>query len=258
MPKVLVVEDSNVFSSIIKKKIEAELNFEVICYSTFFEAERHLSKKDTDFVAALLDLKLPDALDGQIVDLVVSKNIPAIVFTSNYSEELRNTIWDKGVADYILKEGKHNLDYLANIIDRIHKNKSIKTLVVEDSKGYRNYLLKLLEIHRYHTFSATNGEEALKIIEQNPDIKMVITDYSMPEMDGFELTKKIREKFFKDQMIIIGISTNENNSLSARFIKNGANDFIYKKFTSEEFYCRITQNITILEYFNRLKNSEQT
>jgi hypothetical protein len=45
-------------------------------------------------------------------------------------------------------------------------------------------------------------------------------------------------------MIVIGISTNKNNCLSACFIKNRANDFIYKKFTSEEFYCRSTQNIT--------------
>ena len=45
-------------------------------------------------------------------------------------------------------------------------------------------------------------------------------------------------------MIVIGSSINENTYLSARFIKNGADYFIYKKFTSEEFYCKITQNIT--------------
>jgi diguanylate cyclase (GGDEF)-like protein len=72
-------------------------------------------------------------------------------------------------------------------------------------------------------------------------------------MDGIQLTKKIRRRYNKDQVAIIGISAQEKKILSAHFIKNGANDFIHKPFLSEEFYCRVTQNIELLERIEKIK-----
>ena len=72
---------------------------------------------------------------------------------------------------------------------------------------------------------------------------MVITDMEMPNMDGIALTNEIRKNYSRDQLAVIGISGAANGIHSARFIKNGADDFLRKPFCPEEFYCRITQNI---------------
>jgi len=91
-------------------------------------------------------------------------------------------------------------------------------------------------------------------LEQHPDITMVITDYNMPEMDGFELVQAIRRHNEKNNMIIIGLSGEEGSQLSIKFIKNGANDFLNKPFQQEEFYCRITNNIESLEQLQKIQD----
>ena len=74
-------------------------------------------------------------------------------------------------------------------------------------------------------------------------------------MDGVELTRKIRRQHRKDTLAVIGISAYGNSILSARFIKNGANDYLNKPFSSEEFYCRVTQNLEMLEYIQKLRET---
>jgi PleD family two-component response regulator len=83
--------------------------------------------------------------------------------------------------------------------------------------------------------------EALALLEEHPDIKIVITDYNMPEMDGFELTSQIRKTHSVGQLSIIGISAHGGSVLSAKFLKKGANDFLIKPFSNEEFFWRANQ-----------------
>ena len=78
----------------------------------------------------------------------------------------------------------------------------------------------------------------------------------MPKMDGYALTQKIREKHEKNEIAIIGVSSRSDQGVSARFLKNGANDFIIKPFIAEEFYCRVTQNVENIENYRRLKQVE--
>jgi diguanylate cyclase (GGDEF)-like protein len=85
------------------------------------------------------------------------------------------------------------------------------------------------------------------------DIRLVITDFNMPIMDGFELTKKIRNLYNKQEIAIIGMSAYGNNLLSARFLKIGGSDFINKPFLEEEFFCRVNQNMELLEYIRDLR-----
>jgi diguanylate cyclase (GGDEF)-like protein len=152
-----------------------------------------------------------------------------------------------GVVDYVLKESHATLRYLGNMVNRLHANKDIKTLVVDDSKAIRMHVCELLRQYQFKVLEAGDGEQALDILSRNRDIKLVVTDYNMPKMDGFELTKKIRETYEKEELAIIGLSGVETETLSARFIKMGANDFVAKPFQPEEFFCRVTQNVDLIE-----------
>ncbi len=256
MPYVLLVEDSTLIAPLVKSRIEKTLSFKVLWATSFAEAKTHLDQYHVNIPVALVDLYLPDAPSGEIVDFINEYNIPSIVFTGEFNEETREKIWKKGIVDYVIKRGTHNLDYIVTLIKRILANRHIKSLVVDDSDANRESIAKLLKVHRYNVFEAKDGLEALKILQTHPDIKLLITDYHMPNVNGFELTQRIRQTHSKDQLAIIGLSgTTGSHTLSARFIKYGANDFINRPFIIEEFYCRITQNIEIVEQIQTIKES---
>ena len=207
-----------------------------------------------DFFVALLELNLPDAPDGEIVDYVQSKGIPSIVVTAEYDDTIRERILSKDIVDYVTKESTQDLDFLTDIVRRIFSNQFITAMVVDDSAPSRKTIRHFLERHKFEVIEAVDGEDALHQLERNPETKMVITDYEMPKMDGFELVTRIRKQHKKDKLAIIGMSSHGSGNLSAKFIKKGANDFIAKPFVSEEFYCRINQNIEMIEYIEAIKD----
>lgn len=256
MQSILIVEDSAFFGVLLKNTLEKETDFDVTWCRTLREAVNILEKKEDQFFAAILDFNLPDAPDGEIIDAVIGRGVPSIVFTGILSEKVRNLVWSKKVVDYALKDDSQSINYIITMLKRLKKNVNIKIMVVEDSLFFMKILKELLEIHNYCVLSALNGKQALEVLEKNPDIKMVITDFHMPVMDGFELTQKIREKYPKNKLSVIGISSEGDNVMSARFIKCGANDFLIKQtFLTEEFYCRVTQNIETLEHIHMVKQA---
>ncbi|MFC1886896.1 response regulator [Thermodesulfobacteriota bacterium] len=257
MPRILLVEDSIFFGKLVKKRIEAQLGFKVSWYKTYSEVKKSLTSGKTPFFIGLLDLNLPDASDGEIVDLVLSRKIPSIVFTGEVSNKIRERVWSKNIIDYVLKRDEEDIKYIVYLINRIYLNRTIKVLVVDDSKTIRTHICGLLKVHQYNLLEAHDGLDALNQLARHPDIKLVITDYHMPNLDGFELTKKIRTSFDKDDLAIIGVSARDDNILAAQFIKNGANDFIGKPFAVEEFYCRVTQNIEKIENIDQRKQAEK-
>jgi diguanylate cyclase (GGDEF)-like protein len=102
---------------------------------------------------------------------------------------------------------------------------------------------------------ASNGREALKQLANNPAIKLILTDHNMPVMDGFELVQTLRHKLNNIDLDIIGLSSDKEKRLSARFIKNGANDFLVKPFSHEEFYCRVMQVVNAREQYEDMKRA---
>jgi len=251
---VLLVEDSKSLASVVQRRLETDLALKVVWAQTYAEAEYCLRCGGHDFTLSILDLNLPDAPRGEILDFVLEKSVPAIVFAGSFDPQLRDQLWTKTIIDYILKKSPSNIDYLVSLVGRIIRNRSIKVLVVDDSDSARLHTSNLLTIHQYQVFYAASGKEAIEILSQHPDIKLVIADFSMPDMDGLELTERIRLSHGKNELAVIGMSTWGNPALSAQFIKTGANDFLTKPFSSEEFYCRVSQNIEILEHIETIRN----
>ena len=255
MKKILIVEDSRAFARAVKLHIEQSGDYDCVVTHTFAEATSVLAGDSGNFLIAVLDLVLPDAPHGEIVDYVTSLNIPVVVLTGGLNDDIRDKILSKNVVDYILKEGRHSLEYLISVIQRIDKNQSTKVLVVDDSGVSRKMICQLMGIQHFKTLEAHDGKHALGILAQHPDIKMVITDYNMPLMDGFELTAEIRKKYPSDTLAVIGISAHGNSLLSAKFLKKGATDFVIKPFGNEEFFWRIHQAIETLDHIASLKEA---
>lgn len=254
MKKYLLVEDSPIVIKIIHHISKPITGFDYDVASTFDEAKALIAENGADYYfVAVVDLNIPDAPDGEVVDFTIKQKIPTIVLTGTYDDEKREKMLSKKIVDYVVKESRFSYEYVMKLILRLSKNQEIKILVVDDSKMSRNYIQGLLKTHRYEVITADDGDTALELLEQNPDVKLLITDYNMPRMNGFELVKSIRREISKNDLVIIGLSGEGNGKLTAKFIKNGANDFLNKPFSHEEFHCRIMHNIESLEYALKLK-----
>lgn len=255
LKNILVVEDSKMFGHAVSNKIEADLGYKPHLVTSFKEARDFFDRQGDGLFAAVLDLVLPDAPQGEVVDAALEKNIPVIVLTGEFSESVREDFTARDIVDYIVKEGPQSLDQLVHALRRLDANCSVKVLIVDDARHARHALRKLLHRHRFTVIEAQNGREALETLACHPDTRVVITDYNMPEMDGFELISQIRRTHAMDQLAIIGLSGSGGSVMSARFLKKGANDFIVKPFCNEEFYLRINQNVEMLEHIESIRNA---
>lgn len=255
MVKILLVEDSKMFSKVISDKITNSLGFTCLSATSLYEAKELVENDEHTFVGAILDLNLPDAPNGEIVDYIAKEDIPIIVLTGTLNKITREKILAQNVMDYVLKEGVQSIDQVIQGVERIHRNSNTTVLVVDDSKISRKITASYLQIQRFNVLEATNGQEALDILRAHPYTKLVVTDYNMPVMDGFELVSAIRKNNSLDKIGIIGISAQGNPMLSARFLKLGANDFISKPFAQEEFSWRVNQSVELLDYISKVRDA---
>lgn len=124
-----------------------------------------------------------------------------------------------------------------------------KVLVIDDEEIIRERLRKLLELDDYETFTAGDGEEGLKIVnEEKPEIALV--DIKMPGMDGIEVLKKIREDAEETQVIIITGHGGVETSIQA--LKEGAFGYILKPIEYDELEIEIKRALEKQEIQERL------
>lgn len=249
---VLIVEDSGVQAKIIRNHIETLTLFATETAASLQEAEEKLADISDRIFIAIADLNLPDAPEGEVVDLLLSKKIPSMVLTATYDEKVRARILGQNVVDFFIKGSVADMDPMVSAIERVHKNLSVTVLLVDDSKSHRNMISRMLETQCFSVVTATDGVEALEILAANPDIRLVITDNEMPRMGGIALTKEIRAKFLPKEVAIIGVSGIGTGMVTAQFLKNGANDFLKKPFEAEEFYWRVNQTMENQDMLIRL------
>jgi diguanylate cyclase (GGDEF)-like protein len=254
---ILVVEDSPMVLKILEQMFRQQADLQPLFCATLNEAQVLLEASAELFFAAIIDLNLPDAPNGEIVDLVLHYQLPCIVLTGSYDEQRREEMLLKGVVDYVLKESQYSYDYAFRLLHRLERNRSVKILVADDSNATRHFIRNVLRSHLYQIHEAADGEEALRILQEQPDFDLLITDHSMPGISGFELTKLLRQKLKRDDLCILGLSADSKGSLSAQFIKQGADDFLRKPFCPEELTCRVMSTLERRELLNALQRAAQ-
>ena len=251
---VLIVEDSRTYAELLRRRIGRHLAFDVLVAPSLAATRTLLDRHGDAIFAAVLDLNLPDAPNGEVIDLVLERGISAVVLTSNRDEKTRKATLERNVLDYVVKESLNDLDYIVQLLRRVELNQRTEILLVDDSPTARYQLRQHLEPYKYRVHEAGSGEEALACIEAHPDIRLVITDNQMPGMDGFELVTELRRHISKERLAIIGISAESGGALSARFLKRGANDFLVKPFSQEEFTCRVGQNVELVDLVREISS----
>lgn len=250
---LLIVEDSPIQAKIIHQRFEAMTRLTLVVAHSLAEASAVIAERRDELFAAVVDLNLPDAPNGETVDVCLGAHLPCIVLAATFDEDLRHRLLEKRVVDYFLKGTVDDLEPLIAAVQRLRANCSVTALVVDDSTTQRGVIKRMLAVQCIKTLEAADGVAALEVLAQNPEIRLVITDFNMPRMDGIQLVQEIRAKHRISELAVVGISSVGSGPLTARFLKYGANDFLTKPFEAEEFYWRINQTLNILDVMAELK-----
>ncbi len=253
--KVLIVEDSKTINNLLISSLSEKLHIDVKSATSIKEAKNILKNHKDEFFVAILDLNLPDGNEGEIVDLVLDYGISPIILTASSSDNLHDEMMDKPIIDYVVKNSLNELEYVVDSVRRLRENMGKKVLVVDDSKSSRHLQSSLLQRLHLEVLEASNGKDALIILENQSDIVLMTVDYNMPEMNGLELCAEVRKQHPWHELAILGISTVGSGSTSIKLLKSGANDFMVRPFMHEEYFYRINQNINYVVSYNKLKEA---
>ncbi len=112
----------------------------------------------------------------------------------------------------------------------------MKVLIAEDSQIMRKIVkTNLLKLSVNKVYEAFDGESALAIVGANPDLDIILTDLNMPNMNGLELCKRIKQqpKFSKIKIIVISEYLSE--SIKEAFLDLGISSFVPKPFDLQNF-----------------------
>jgi two-component system chemotaxis response regulator CheY len=109
-----------------------------------------------------------------------------------------------------------------------------KALIVDDSKTIRMILGKILRELGYEVCEAGNGKDALKALEaEKTGVDLVLADWNMPEMNGLELVKHLRQDPKRSSLKVIMVTTETELDHMVSALEAGANEYVMKPFTKE-------------------------
>jgi DNA-binding response OmpR family regulator len=116
--------------------------------------------------------------------------------------------------------------------------KNHKILIIDDDTSIR-YLLNHLLADEYETEIVENGFDALAMMQNGNIPDLIISDLSMPKMDGNDFISNIKTSSFFNQIPVIVLSANDSSSERINCLKKGAHDFLVKPFNPEELLIRV-------------------
>ena len=112
-----------------------------------------------------------------------------------------------------------------------------KVLVLEDEENIRSFVVINLKRAGYDTIEAATGEEALQRLKENPGVKVALLDVMLPDIDGFEVCRRIRVNDDKIGIIMLTARTQEMDKVTG--LMTGADDYVTKPFSPAELTARV-------------------
>ena len=112
-----------------------------------------------------------------------------------------------------------------------------KILVLEDEASIRGFVVINLKRAGYEVLEAETGKQALELLLENPDISVALLDIMLPDMDGFEVCRRIRSNNSTIGIIMLTAKTQEVDKVTG--LMTGADDYMTKPFSPTELIARI-------------------
>jgi CheY-like chemotaxis protein len=119
--------------------------------------------------------------------------------------------------------------------------KGRKILIVEDDMSSRLYLNKILEKAGVDILNAGDGQEAVDVVLNNPDIEIILMDIQLPVMDGYSALAKIRE--VRKDIVVVAQTAYGLLGDKEKILNSGFNDYIIKPILSQNLIEKLTINL---------------
>lgn len=251
--KILIIEDDKFYAKNLKKTIEYSFEFEVDVVNSKNELE---TKNLKNYDLVISDIFMEEYDEKYIEQILIKKHIPTILITALPDKDLKEKLSKLNIVDFIIKTDSHHFTSIIDKLKILHYLKKHSILIVDDSKTATLINLKLIKKCYPFTqvLTAKDGLQGLEKIKENKNIKLILTDYEMPKMNGMEFIKSIRKTYDIDEKIIIALSSVNEKFISSTLLKVGANDFLHKPFVEEELMCRIDNNIKNAMLIDEIKD----
>jgi class 3 adenylate cyclase len=120
-----------------------------------------------------------------------------------------------------------------------------RILIVDDEPVNQQVLKNYLSKQQYEIVQVLNGEDALRALDQPGTFDLVLLDVMMPRMSGYELCQKIRERFLPSELPVIMITAKNQVSDLVEGLNTGANDYLTKPFSKDEFLARLKTHLNL-------------
>ncbi|MEW6435586.1 MAG: HAMP domain-containing protein [Pseudomonadota bacterium] len=255
--RLLVVED-NPAERMSLSELLGHDDIEIVTADTGSEALKILQEDPPDCI--VLDLSLPDISGFEVLEKIRDDaslaDIPVVVFTGRElsSEEdtflhtLARSVVVKGVEspERLLDETALFLHRVVSelpaakqeMLERLHNSDEDlvdrTVLLVDDDPRNIFALSSVLERRGMRVVTASTGSEAIDVITRTPDLKIVLMDIMMPEMDGYETMQVIRAKPSYRRLPIIALTAKAMKGDREKCLEAGASDYLAKPVNTEQ------------------------
>jgi CheY-like chemotaxis protein/signal transduction histidine kinase len=254
---LLIVEDDRVQAQSI---IELIGNGDVYSTAVGTGAEALNILRSHHFDCMVLDLGLPDMSGFELIEQIKQEpkllKLPIIVYTGKELSRQEETQL-RGLAETIIIKNVRSPERLldetalflhrvqANLpppkrqmLEQLHQNDPVlanrKILIVDDDLRNIFALTSFLESYQMQVLFAENGRDGIERLQTNPEINLVLMDIMMPEMDGYETTRAIRQQQQFRSLPIIALTAKAMPGDREKCIAAGASDYITKPVDTEQ------------------------
>jgi CheY-like chemotaxis protein/HAMP domain-containing protein/putative methionine-R-sulfoxide reductase with GAF domain len=254
---LLIVEDDDVQRGTLVELI-GDRDVQITAVGTGQEALDQMDRRQFDCI--VLDLGLNDMSGLQLLEKMRAdkalSQVPVIIYTGKELSKAEESELRQLAQTIIIKDVKsperlldettlflHRVESALppekqRLLDQLHRSDPTltgkKALVVDDDIRNIFALTSILERYEMDVQYAENGHDALRMLNENPDIDVVLMDVMMPEMDGYEATRRIRDNASFEDLPIIAITAKAMKGDREKCINAGASDYVTKPVDSDQ------------------------
>jgi CheY-like chemotaxis protein len=255
---LLIVEDNEVQRKAIAELIGGESDVEITTASSGEEALAML--RDRHFDCMVLDLGLPDMNGIDFLNRMKNElnieDVPVVVYTGRELTKREETELKRMAEAIIIKDVRSPdrlLDETAlflhrveanlpenkrQILEQLHESDPVlagkKALIVDDDMRNIYALTSLLERHKMNILYAESGGEGIEVLKKARDVDVVLMDIMMPEMDGYEAMRRVREMPQFKNLPIIALTAKAMKGDREKCMEAGASDYITKPIDAQQ------------------------
>jgi HAMP domain-containing protein/CheY-like chemotaxis protein/signal transduction histidine kinase len=255
---LLVVEDDETERAAIVDLVGSGDDVEVTAVGSSEEALEQLEQNQYDCM--VLDLKLPDMTGFALLERMKEderfETLPVIVYTGKDLTRREETQLKRYAEAIVVKDARsperlldetslflHRVEARLpqakrRMLEQLHSAEEVfkgkKVMIVDDDVRNVFALTSVLEANGMEVVFAENGREGIETLRANPDVDLVLMDIMMPEMDGYEAMRAVREMPEFEQLPILSLTAKAMKGDREKSIASGASDYITKPVDNDQ------------------------